>query len=39
MKPSAKAGVQITFFVRNLIINNTDQKLFIYYDKKMPVAG
>lgn len=39
MSSTKLAGVQITFFVRNVIINNTDQRLMIYYDKKTPAAG
>ncbi|CDW82625.1 ph domain containing protein [Stylonychia lemnae] len=39
MSSTRQAGVQITLYVKNVIINNTDQKLLIYYDKKTPAAG
>jgi hypothetical protein len=39
MKNAKNSGVQITFFVKNCIINNTNQVIQIYYDKKTPAAG
>ena len=41
MKKCKEAGVHITFFVKNVIVNNTDKKLFVYYSgqKLLPAAG
>mmetsp|Transcript_43263 Transcript_43263/g.41637 ORF Transcript_43263/g.41637 Transcript_43263/m.41637 type:complete len:470 (+) Transcript_43263:964-2373(+) len=39
MRNAKDSGVLITFFVQNIIINNTDQQLRIYYDKKVAAAG
>ena len=36
---SERAGVKIVLYVHNVVINNTDQKLMIYYDKKTAAAG
>ena len=29
----------IIFYVKNVIINNTDQPLLFFYDKKLSIAG
>ena len=41
MRRCKEAGVLITFYVKNVIINNTDQRLMIFYQKFMnlPIAG
>ena len=31
MRKSKEAGVHLTFYVKNVIVNNTDQRLLIYY--------
>jgi hypothetical protein len=41
MSKSTEAGVKMTFYVKNVVINNTDQKFFMYYGtvKALPAAG
>jgi hypothetical protein len=43
MKKCKEAGVMIIFYVKNVILNNTDSKLQIFYppkkNKLLPAAG
>ena len=39
MQTTENAGVEISFYVKNVIINLTDQELKFAYDKKHIVGG
>lgn len=41
MRKCKEAGVLITFYVKNVIVNNTDQRLLIFYSnqQQLPAAG
>jgi hypothetical protein len=43
MRKCKEAGVMIIFYVKNVIVNNTDQRLLFYYatkkDRIIPAAG
>jgi hypothetical protein len=36
---SENAGARLSFYSKNIVINNTNQKLMLYYDKNTKVAG
>ena len=33
LRKCKEAGVRITFYVKNVIVNNTDQRLVIFYSQ------
>ena len=36
---SENAGARLSFYSKNIVINNTNQKLMLFYDKNIIVAG